>query len=230
MCPPPRAGIIHMTGPEIPFQRARSTEHREVRKRAIVEAVRTLLKTTDPLDLRMRPLASSVGISPSGIYRYFENIQSLLLHVHLCDFEDVVLGLEEDSKLELSDLDMFASAITKIFLKEPRFLSLFSLTPALYEREVSVEVLIEHKLNLFSLMQRGAEAFMRSGHFTRLEDALQAIGQMLAFALGLYPLANPSSPSKSALKHPDLTFLNLDMSVELKAGIYTILKGWIYVG
>ena len=219
-----------MTGAETPFQRARSNEHREIRKRAIVEAVRTLLKTTDPLDLAMRPLASSVGISPSGIYRYFENIQSLLLHVHLCDFEDVVLGLEDDSKLELNDLDMLASTITKTFLREPRFLSLFSLTPALYEREVSVEGLIEHKLNLLSLMQRGAEAFMRNGHFTKTEDALQALGQMLAFALGLYPLANPSSRSKSALKHPELSFLNLDMRVELKAGIHTILKGWIEVG
>ena len=67
---------------------------------------------------------------------------------------------------------------------------------------------------------------MHTGLFRTPQDATQAFGQMLAFALGLYPLANPSDPAKSALKHPQLSFLELDMGVELEAGLGILLKGW----
>lgn len=208
------------------FQRARSAEHQGMRRATIVEACRTLLSTTHPLDIRIRPLASLIGIAPSGIYRYFENIQSLLLHVHLCDIEEMISGLEIDLMAGITEPDAVSKALSVHFLQEPRFLLLFSLTPALYEREVSVETLTGHKLALLSHMERAATALMHTGLFRTPQDATQAFGQMLAFALGLYPLANPSGPAKSALKHPQLSFLELDMAVELEAGLGILLKGW----
>ena len=212
----------------VPFQRARSAEHQDMRRATIVETCRTLLETTHPLDIRIRPLASLIGIAPSGIYRYFENIQSLLLHVHLCDVEEMVSGLEIDLMNGINEPGAVAKALSTHFLQEPRFLLLFSLTPVLYEREVSVETLTDHKLALLSHMERAAIALMHTGLFRTPQDATQAFGQMLAFALGLYPLANPSDPAKSALKHPQLTFLDLDMAVELEEGLGILLKGWHY--
>lgn len=226
MNPKPLLKFMKESTKGVHFQRARSAEHQGMRRATIVEACRTLLSTTHPLDIRIRPLASLIGIAPSGIYRYFENIQSLLLHVHLCDLEEVISGLEIDLVAGINGPDAVAKALSIHFLQEPRFLLLFSLTPALYEREVSVETLTDHKFALLSHMERAATALMHTGLFHTPQDATQAFGQMLAFALGLYPLANPSDPAKSALKHPDLTFLDLDMAVELEAGLGILLKGW----
>ena len=226
MNPSPVLKIMKESTKGVHFQRARSAEHQGMRKARIVEACRTLLSTTHPLDIRIRPLASLIGIAPSGIYRYFENIQSLLLHVHLCDLEEMISGLEIDLLAGINRPDAVAKALSIHFLREPRFLLLFSLTPALYEREVSVETLTDHKMALLSHMERAAIALMHTGLFRTPQDATQAFGQMLAFALGLYPLANPSDPAKSALKHPQLSFLELDMGVELEAGLGILLKGW----
>ena len=187
MCQRPLLAGMKGSSGGVTFQRARSAEHQFMRKAAIVEACRTLLSTTHPLDIRIRPLASLVNMAPSGIYRYFGNIQSLLLHVHLCDFEEMVSGLEIDLMNSINEPDAVAKALSIHFLQEPRFLLLFSLTPVLYEREVSVETLTDHKLALLSHMERAAIALMHTGLFRTPQDATQAFGQMLAFCIRIVP-------------------------------------------
>lgn len=211
------------------FQRARSSEHQAVRSAAIVEAARRLLREVHPLDLRMRALAKRAGISPSGLYRYFENMEAVLLHVHLCDFEDVVGSWEHSLHPGMfhgdNGLDDMAAIMARSFLAEPRFLTLFSLTPSLYEREVSVEALVEHKLELLTLMQRAGAALLNTGVPIGASETPRLFGQMLALASGLHPLANPSPTAKIALEHPALAFLALDMADELEEGLKVLLRG-----
>ncbi|RJU90108.1 MAG: TetR/AcrR family transcriptional regulator [Candidatus Poseidoniales archaeon] len=214
---------------ESTFQRARSSEHQAVRRAAIVEAARRLLGKVHPLDLRMRALAKRAGISPSGLYRYFENMEAVLLHVHLCDFEDVVGSWEQSLHSGMfndgNGLNDMAALMARSFLAEPRFLTLISLTPSLYEREVSVEALVEHKLQLLSLMQRAGAALQSTGVPIDDSETPRLFGQMLAFASGLHLLANPSPTARIALEHPALTFLALDMADELEEGLKVLLRG-----
>ena len=211
------------------FQRARSSEHQAVRRAAIVEAARRLLQEVHPLDLRMRALAKRAGISPSGLYRYFENMEAVLMHVHLCDFEDVVRSWEHALRAGMfhgdNGLNDMAAIMARSFLAEPRFLTLFSLTPSLYEREVSVEALVEHKLELLTLMQRAGAALLCTGVPIDASGTPRLFGQMLALASGLHPLANPSPTARIALDHPALAFLALDMADELEEGLKVLLRG-----
>jgi AcrR family transcriptional regulator len=211
------------------FQRARSSEQQAERRAAIGEAARRLLREVHPLDLRMRALAKRAGISPSGLYRYFENMEAVLLHVHLCDFEDVVRSWEKSLHPGMfhgdNGLNDMVAIMTRSFLAEPRFLTLFSLTPSLYEREVSVEALVEHKLQLLTLMQRAGAALLSTGVSIDASETPRLFGQMLALASGLYPLANPSPTAKIALEHPALSFLALDMAEELEEGLKVLLRG-----
>ena len=211
------------------FQRARSSEHQALRSAAIVEAARYLLREVHPLDLRMRALSKRAGISPSGLYRYFENMEAVLLHVHLCDFEDVVGFWEQSLRPGMfhddNGLNDMAALMAQSFLKEPRFLALFSLTPSLYEREVSVEALVEHKLELLTFMQRAGAALLSTGVPIDAGETPRLFGQMLALASGLHPLANPSPTAQIALEHPALAFLALDMADELEEGLKVLLRG-----
>lgn len=211
------------------FQRARSREHQAVRRATIVEAARRLLREVHPLDLRVRKLATCAGISPSGLYRYFENMEAVLLHVHLCDFEDVVGSWEQSLHPGMfhgdNGLNDMAAIMARSFLAEPRFLTLFLLTPSLYEREVSVEALVEHKLQLLTLMQRAGAALLSTGVPLEASETPRLFGQMLALASGLHPLANPSPTARIALEHPALAFLALDMADELEEGLKVLLRG-----
>lgn len=211
------------------FQRARSSEHQAVRSAAIVEAARTMLKEVHPLDLRMRPLAKRAGISPSGLYRYFENMEAVLMRVHLCDFEDVVESWEQSLHPGMfqddNALNNMAAIMARSFLTEPRFLTLFSLTPSLYEREVSVEALVNHKLQLLTLMQRAGAALHDTGVPLDVSETPRLFGQMLALASGLHLLANPSPTARVALEHPALSFMALDMNDELEEGFKVLLRG-----
>lgn len=210
---------------QVPFRRARTDLHKSARSATILQAGKALLTTVHPLDLRMRALANVAGISPSGIYRYFENLESVLLHIHLEDLEDVVTCMETTLHTPIKDVEQLAGFIRDAFLFQPRFLRLFALTPAIYERELSVEGLINHKRRLVGLMQRAAASLLSAGMDLTPEAAGRAFGQMLAFALGLHPLANPSPNAQQALSHAGLESIALDMGVELHIGLQVIIRG-----
>lgn len=151
------------------------------------------------------------------------------MHVHLCDFEEVVGSWEQSLHPGMfhgdNGLNNMAAIMARSFLAEPRFLTLFSLTPSLYEREVSVEALVEHKLELLTLMQRAGAALLSTGVPIDAGETPRLFGQMLALASGLHPLANPSPTAQTALEHPALAFLALDMADELEVGLRVLLRG-----
>ena len=141
----------------------------------------------------------------------------------------MISGLEIDLLAGINRPDAVAKALSIHFLREPRFLLLFSspqhCTSGKYLLRRS-PITKWHCSPIWNV----PIALMHTGLFRTPQDATQAFGQMLAFALGLYPLANPSDPAKSALKHPQLSFLELNMGIELEAGLGILLKGCIYVG
>lgn len=209
------------------FKRARTALQINTRKTAILSAAIELLSTKSPLDITIRQLSKSAGIAPSGIYRYFENMESIFLEIHLNDLEMIVHSWEKNLQKFEADLQGISEYMANSLLSNDRYLLLLLLTPTLIERELSVERLIEHKIELVQLMQRAAVALHSSGLNLDVEKSVKTFGRILAFAMGLQPLANPSQPALKAMKKPELSIIKLDMKEELIHGIEIILKGSI---
>ena len=209
------------------FKRARTEVQINTRKTAILSAAIELLRTKSPLDITIRQLSKSAGIAPSGIYRYFENMESIFLEVHLNDLELIVESWEKNLVKFEADLSGISEYMANSLLSNDRYLLLLLLTPTLIERELSVERLVEHKMQLVQIMQRAAIALHSSGLKLDIDKSVKTFGRIIAFAMGLQPLANPSQPALKAMEKPELSIIKLDMKEELTQGIEIILKGSI---
>ena len=157
------------------FKRARTALQINTRKTAILSAAIELLSTKSPLDITIRQLSKSAGIAPSGIYRYFENMESIFLEIHLNDLEMIVHSWEKNLQKFEADLQGISEYMANSLLSNDRYLLLLLLTPTLIERELSVERLIEHKIELVQLMQRAAVALHSSGLNLDVEKSVKII-------------------------------------------------------
>jgi AcrR family transcriptional regulator len=64
-----------------PFQRARSEEQREVRRRAILDAAAAMLAEMPVAQVSLNELSRRVGLAKSNVLRYFESREAVLLEL-----------------------------------------------------------------------------------------------------------------------------------------------------
>ena len=63
------------------FQRARSEEQRELRRRAILDTAAAMLAALPVADLSLNELSRRVGLAKSNVLRYFESREAVLLEL-----------------------------------------------------------------------------------------------------------------------------------------------------
>src|SRR3978361_234799 len=65
----------------VTFQRARSEEQRESRRRAILDTAAAMLTEMPVADLSLNELSRRVGLAKSNVLRYFESREAVLLEL-----------------------------------------------------------------------------------------------------------------------------------------------------
>ncbi|MFD0474903.1 TetR/AcrR family transcriptional regulator [Nonomuraea thailandensis] len=63
------------------FQRARSEEQRELRRRAILDATAAMLNEMPVAEVSLNELSRRVGLAKSNVLRYFESREAILLEL-----------------------------------------------------------------------------------------------------------------------------------------------------
>src|ERR1700749_161240 len=63
------------------FQRARSAEQRQVRRRAILDTAAAMLEEMPVADVTLNELSRRVGLAKSNVLRYFESREAVLLQL-----------------------------------------------------------------------------------------------------------------------------------------------------
>lgn len=128
-----------------PFQRARSSEAKAVRERAILDAARTLAAERSIRAITLTDIAEKVGMHKSALLRYFETREEIFLRLTadgwrewtpvLCERLAAASGPSEVA-------DAFATTLGARGL----LCDLFAQTPMNLERNVSVEAVRAYKL------------------------------------------------------------------------------------
>jgi AcrR family transcriptional regulator len=77
----------------VTFQRARSAEQREQRRRAILDAATALLERAPVAELSLTALARQAGLAKSNVLRYFESREAVLLELLDAASRDWLAGL-----------------------------------------------------------------------------------------------------------------------------------------
>src|SRR5450631_3457926 len=78
------------------FQRARSEEQREVRRRAILDAAAAMLAEMPVAQVTLNELSRRVGLAKSNVLRYFESREAVLLELLDSAWQEWLAQLEGD--------------------------------------------------------------------------------------------------------------------------------------
>src|ERR1700744_6083465 len=78
------------------FQRARSAEQREVRRRAILDAAAGMLAEMPVAEVTLNELSRRAGLAKSNVLRYFESREAVLLELLDAAWRDWLVTLEAD--------------------------------------------------------------------------------------------------------------------------------------
>ena len=214
------------------FQRARSDEQREVRRRAILDTAAAMLHEMPVTDVSLNELSRRVGLAKSNVLRYFESREAVLLE--LLDYflqnwltelaDELAVGI--DAGLPAADrAEQLAEVLSRSLAGRVVLCDLFGAQGGVLEHNVSVEVVTRHKRA--SLDSLGTMVDLVRRHVPELRDGTQTVcmqAMIMAGALSTY-----CSPPPSVLAvyeaEPALAVLHVDLRTSLRLAIITAIMG-----
>lgn len=128
-----------------PFQRARSSEAKAVRERAILDAARTLAAERSIRAITLTDIAETVGMHKSAMLRYFETREEIFLRLTADGWREWTPDVC-DRLAGASSLSEVAAAFATTLAARGFLCDLFAQTPMNLERNVSVEAVRAYKL------------------------------------------------------------------------------------
>src|SRR5712691_257850 len=128
------------------FQRARSEEQREVRRRAILDAAAAMLTDMPVAQVTLNELSRRAGLAKSNVLRYFDSREAVLLELLNSAWQEWLLQLGEtlvavDAGAPTAERgDQLAAALATSLASRPVLCDLLSAQAAVLERNVSPQV------------------------------------------------------------------------------------------
>jgi AcrR family transcriptional regulator len=213
------------------FQRARSDEQREQRRRAILSTAAAMLTEMPVADLSLNELSRRVGLAKSNVLRYFETREAVLLEVYDTAWKAWLDRLEPALPPASAHGDprtryeRVAAALTASLVADPLLCELISVSASVLERNVSPDVARRYKLASMANIDRMA-AQLRSSLPELAEDgAWRAAAGTLLSVGGVWPLTNPTEAMLCVYEDPQLARLRMDFATALNEILSVILAG-----
>jgi len=226
------------------FQRARSPEQRETRRRAILDAAAAMMAEMPVADISLRELSRRVGLAKSNVLRYFESREEVLLDLldsgwtewlaalarELQALPALPAGLGADSAETKQRVDAIAEAMARSLADRPLLCELASVTANVLERNVSGPVARRFKIaamNSMAVLQK-----LLRDHLPGLDEASaeQFTAASSVMVAGLWPLANPPSTVVAAYEDPTLAAARVGFEDGLRAFLTAQLTGVLHGG
>jgi AcrR family transcriptional regulator len=214
------------------FQRARSEEQREIRRRAILDTAAAMLDEMPVSDVSLNELSRRVGLAKSNVLRYFESREAVLLEL-LDHFlgewldelaEELAAGISADEAADVR-AHQLADILSRTLADRVVLCDLFGAQGGVLEHNVSVEVVTRHKRS--SLARLAVMTELVRGRVPELGDTVQLFCLMTLVSAGALSSYVPPPPSLLAAyaQEPDLAVLNLDLRDALRVSITSSLLG-----
>lgn len=214
------------------FQRARSEEQREIRRRAILDTAAAMLDEMPVAEVSLNELSRRVGLAKSNVLRYFESREAVLLEL-LDDFlgswlaelaDELAAGIEAQAAPEVRAGEL-AEILSRSLADRVVLCDLFGAQGGVLERNVSVEVVKRHKRS--SLTRLAAMVDLVRRHLPELGDGAQLFCLMSLVSAGALSSYVPPPPSVLAAyaDEPALGIHHLDLRDALRDAFTAALLG-----
>ncbi|WP_306215603.1 TetR/AcrR family transcriptional regulator [Actinoplanes sp. RD1] len=214
------------------FQRARSEEQREARRRAILDTAAAMLDEMPVAEVSLNELSRRVGLAKSNVLRYFESREAVLL-----ELLDVFLGswlaeLTDDLAAGVSPgvapekrAEQLAEILSRSLSERVVLCDLFGAQGGVLEHNVTVEVVKRHKRASLARLEALTDLVRR--HLPELGDEAQIFCLMSLVSAGALSAYVPPPPSLVAAyaEEPALEVLNINLRDALRIAFTASLVG-----
>jgi AcrR family transcriptional regulator len=214
------------------FQRARSDEQREVRRRKILAVAAEMVAEMTVAEISLNELSRRVGLAKSNVLRYFDSREAILLDLLDRAWRDWLDRLAAelprvvDPATPVADrYPRIAAAVTTSVAGDRLFCELVSVSSAVLEHNISPDVARAYKVSAIANTHTFA-ALIRD-HLDELgeQGAFYFAAGTLVAITGLWPLTQPSEAMLCVYEDPQMAALRLDFRTALDEMLATLLAG-----
>jgi AcrR family transcriptional regulator len=215
------------------FQRARSEEQREIRRRAILDTAAAMLDAMPVSEVSLNELSRRVGLAKSNVLRYFESREAILLE--LLD-RATKRWLGELSKQLAAEIDpcgtarergdQLAAALARSVTPQRVLCDLLSAQAGVLEHNVSAAVVARYKRAMSD--NHAALTELARRHLPELggDGAWRVCAMALLIIGALWSHTQHSASVLAAYEaDPSLAALRLDFTVALEEALATLITG-----
>jgi len=167
------------------YQRARSPEHKEERREAILAAARALAEERRVREVSLGDIGRAVSLAKSNLLRYFESREEIFLTLLLREWE------------AWADAVTTADDLAPTLAARPFFCDLLGEQAAVLEHNVSADAVRVFRAATIALVEQVAARI-------DVPEAFEVVAAALLLAASLYPLANPAPSVREAYAGTDL--------------------------
>ncbi|WP_406151489.1 TetR/AcrR family transcriptional regulator [Streptomyces sp. NBC_01012] len=214
------------------FQRARSEEQREIRRRAILDTAAAMLDEMPVSEVSLNELSRRVGLAKSNVLRYFESREAVLLELldvflgsWLAELTDeLAAGVEAQASPEVR-AGQLAEILSRSLSERVVLCDLFGAQGGVLEHNVSVDVVKRHKRSSLARLDVMTDLVRR--HLPELGAGAQLFCLMSLVSAGALSAYVPPPPSLVAAyaEEPALGVLHLDLREALRDAFTAALVG-----
>ena len=220
------------------FQRARSEEQREARRRAILGAAAAMLTEMPVSDLTLNELSRRAGLAKSNVLRYFESREAVLLELLDSAWQDWLAQLDRDLTGTVDPAvpvaarsGQLAGAIAASLAGRPVLCDLISAQAAVLEHNVSPQVAARYKRATMAGIAALGGLMLRCVPELGELDSVKLAGATVLTAGALWPHTQPSAAMLAAYEaDPDLAALRLDFTATLGEMLEVMIAGLLTRG
>ena len=221
-----------MTGMTV-FQRARTTEQRAVRRRAILDTAAAMLAEMPVAEVTLNELSRRVGLAKSNVLRYFESREAVLLELLATAWGEWLADLPGDLDRAVDPAapvtrrgDQVAAAVAASLAARPVLCDLLSAQAAVLERNVSPDLAATYKRSaVAAVADLGALLRRHLGELSP-DDAGRLAAATMVTAGALWPQCQPSAAMLAAYEaDPALAALRIDFADALRDFLSIVVSG-----
>jgi AcrR family transcriptional regulator len=215
------------------FQRARSQEQREVRRRAILGTAAAMLTEMPVAGVTLNELSRRVGLAKSNVLRYFESREAVLLELLDSAWQEWLVQLEEDLGRAVDAGapvavrgDQLAAAVAASLAAQPVLCDLISAQAAVLERNVSPKVAAEYKRAAIADVTALGQLMLGCVGELGEHDTLRLAAAAVMVAGAVWTNTQPSAAMLAAYEaDPALASMRLDFTATLREVLEVLISG-----
>ncbi|MCD5351341.1 TetR/AcrR family transcriptional regulator [Kineosporia mesophila] len=214
------------------FQRARSEEQREIRRRAILDTATAMLGEMPVAEVSLNELSRRVGLAKSNVLRYFETREAVLLELLNRFVQEWLVALADELATGIDPRDSpadragrLAEVLSRSLADRPVLCNLFGAQGSVLEQNVSVEVATQHKRASLDSLATATDLVLK--HLPEFGDTAQGYCLQVLIMAGALSAYVPPPASILAVYQADpaLATLPIDLHEALRLSVIMTTMG-----